>query len=58
MEKPPERMRRGLDAALCRELRTDALTLFTNFSNVSPFTAPVLNAPDASQSTSMAPVAA
>jgi hypothetical protein len=58
METPPDRMRRGHDAALCRVLHTDAYTLFTNFVNVSPFTAPMLNAPDPSQLAPMAPIAA
>lgn len=40
-EVPPVSMRRGLDVALCRELRTDQFTLFTNYQKVRPDAAPL-----------------
>jgi hypothetical protein len=43
LEDSPERCRSQFDAALCRVLRTDAFTLFTNFRNIAPTAAPVLD---------------
>jgi hypothetical protein len=45
MSDPPVMMRGGLDAALCRELRTDRFSFFTDFRNIAPEATPVQGHP-------------
>lgn len=45
MEIPPRRMRRGFDKALWVALRTDPFTLFSQYRNVAPDGAPLIDEP-------------
>jgi hypothetical protein len=45
LQAPPVAIKKGFDRSLCRELRTDAFTLFTNYRNVTPEAAPILGTP-------------
>jgi len=44
MNVPQKNMRKGFDEALCRELKTDMQTLFNDYVNVAPESAPIVPA--------------
>jgi len=41
-DTPPREMRKGFDVALCRALKTDGKTLFNDYVNVTPESAPIV----------------
>lgn len=44
MTAPPPAMRKGYDAAIIQQLRTDRRTLFIEFARVTPEEAPLIDA--------------